>query len=169
MISVVNLIPSKSGSFPQVFWKVVLRTRLNVYRESSGDSWFVTNNLMVYFKWSETRSISCTNSIFPLNFIRVCAQYQFKTTSTVDGLRLRKYLNTNFMIKLKICQKQPFDIIAMTPRGTLGLCCVHIAQLMTHPAIYTLPFTLQLCYKPLGILQRVTKSQKAHISSHDGL
>ena len=57
----------------------------------------------------------------------------------------------------------------MTPRGTLGLCCVHIAQLMTHPAIYTLPFTLQLCYKPLGILQRVTKSQKVHTSSHDGL
>ena len=56
----------------------------------------------------------------------------------------------------------------MTPRGTLGLC-VHIAQLMTHPAIYTLPFTLQLCYKPLGILQRVTKSQKVHISIHDGL
>ena len=57
----------------------------------------------------------------------------------------------------------------MTPRGTLGLCCVHIAQLMTHPAIYTLPFTMQLCYKPLGILQRVTKGQKVHISSHDGL
>ena len=57
----------------------------------------------------------------------------------------------------------------MTPRGTLRLCCVHIAQLMTHPAVYTLPFTLQLCYKPLGILQRVTKSQKVHISSHDGL
>ena len=57
----------------------------------------------------------------------------------------------------------------MTPRGTLGLCCVHIAQLMTHPAVYTLPFTLQLCYKPLGILQRVTKSQKVHISSHDVL
>ena len=73
------------------------------------------------------------------------------------------------MIKLEICQKQPFDIIAMTPRGTLGLCCVHIAQLMTHPAIYTTPFTLQLCYKPLGILPRVTKSPMAHISSHDGL
>ena len=54
----------------------------------------------------------------------------------------------------------------MTPRGTLGLCCVHIAQLMTHPAVYTLPFTLQLCYKPLGILQRVAKSQKVHISIH---
>ena len=57
----------------------------------------------------------------------------------------------------------------MTPRGTIGLCCVHIAQLMTHPAVYTLPFTLQLCYKPLGILQRVTKNQKVHISSHDVL
>ena len=57
----------------------------------------------------------------------------------------------------------------MTPRETLGLCCVHIAQLMTHPAIYTLPFTLQLCYKPLGILQRVIKSRKVHISSHDVL
>ena len=57
----------------------------------------------------------------------------------------------------------------MTPRGTLELCCVHIAQLMTHPAVYTLLFTSQLCYKPLGILQRVTKSQKVHMSSHDRL
>ena len=40
---------------------------------------------------------------------------------------------------------------------------------MTHPAVYTLPFTLHLCYKPLGALQRVTKSQKVHISSHDVL
>ena len=30
-----------------------------------------------------------------------------------------------------------------------------------------LPFTWQLCYKPLGILQRITKSQKVHIWSHD--
>ena len=57
----------------------------------------------------------------------------------------------------------------MTSRGTLGLCCVNIAQIMTHPAIYTLLFTLKLYYKLLGILQRVTKSQKVHISSHDGL
>ena len=57
----------------------------------------------------------------------------------------------------------------MTPRGTLGLCCVYINQLTTHTAIDTLPFTLQLWYKPLGILQRVTKSQRVHISSHDRL
>ena len=73
------------------------------------------------------------------------------------------------MITMEICQKQPFDIVGMSPRGTFGLCCVHIAQLMIHPAVYTLPFTLQLCYKSLGILQRVTKSQKVHISSHDVL
>ena len=57
----------------------------------------------------------------------------------------------------------------MTPRGALGLCCVHISRLMTHPAVFTLPFTLQLCYKQLGILQGVTMIQKIHIPSHDGL
>ena len=57
----------------------------------------------------------------------------------------------------------------MTPRGTLGLCCVHIAQLMTHPAIYTITFTLQLFYKPPGTMPRTNKSQKVYISSHDGL
>ena len=57
----------------------------------------------------------------------------------------------------------------MTLGGTLGLCCVHIAQLMTFPSISTLSFTLKLCYKPPGIMQRVTKSQKVHISSDDGL
>ena len=46
----------------------------------------------------------------------------------------------------------------MTPRGTPELCYAHIVQLMTHSAMY----------KPLGILQRVTKSQKVHISSDDG-
>ena len=56
----------------------------------------------------------------------------------------------------------------MTPRGTLGLCCVHIAKLMIHPAVYTLPSTLQLCYKNLVILHRITKSQNVYRSSHDG-
>ena len=47
--------------------------------------------------------------------------------------------------------------------------CVHIVLLMSYPVIYTLPFTLQLYYKPLGILQGVTKTQKVQISSRDGL
>ena len=49
------------------------------------------------------------------------------------------------MVILEIFQKQPFAIIAMTPRATFGLRCAHIAQLMTYTAIYTLPFILQLC------------------------
>ena len=57
----------------------------------------------------------------------------------------------------------------MTPRETLGLFCVYIAQLMNHTAIYIIPFTLQLYYKSVGMLQRVTKSQRVHISSHDRL
>ena len=48
----------------------------------------------------------------------------------------------------------------MIPRGTLGLCCVHISQLMIHPAIYTLPFNLQLCYKPLFDLAEGNKVKK---------
>ena len=75
-------------------------------------------------------------------------------------------LNTNFIIILEICQTQPFHNIEITLRETFGLCCVHIAQLMTHLAVYTLLFTLHLCYKPLYILQRVTKSHNVHISRH---
>ena len=57
----------------------------------------------------------------------------------------------------------------MTPRGALGLSCAPFSQLMIHPAIYTLLFTLRVCYKHLCIPQSVTRSQKVHISSHDGL
>ena len=58
----------------------------------------------------------------------------------------------------------------MTPRETVRLRYVNIAQLMTYPAIYKLPFTLQLHYKPHGILlQRVTKSQEVHILSTNRL
>ena len=64
------------------------------------------------------------------------------------------------MIIWEICLKQLFDIIAMTPRGTLELCCVQIAQLMTHSVVYILPFTFQLCYKLLGILERLNKNQQ---------
>ena len=46
---------------------------------------------------------------------------------------------------------------------------VFICSINDYLAIYTTAFTLQLCYEPLWIPQRVTKSQKVHISSHDGL
>ena len=113
---------------PEGVSKVILPTGLNVYiylereRESLGDSHFVTNSLLVFYKRSQGRSISCTNLIFPVTFVEVCPPYQFKTTCTVDGLRKRKGLNTNLMIILEIWQKHPYDIIATTRRGTLMLC-----------------------------------------------
>ena len=51
---------------------MVLHTGLNVYQGSSGGSWFVTGSLLVCYKWSQTRSTSCTNLIFPVTFIKVC-------------------------------------------------------------------------------------------------
>ena len=53
--------------FSDPLLKVILHTSLNVYRESSGGSRFVTHSLLVLRKWSQTRSTSCTNLIFPLN------------------------------------------------------------------------------------------------------
>ena len=82
--SVFNFIPSNIWSLPQGVSKVVLHTDLNVQRQSSGDSWFVINNLLGCFKWSQTRSISCTSLIFPVTFIKVCTQYTLHCT--VDGL-----------------------------------------------------------------------------------
>ena len=34
---------------------------------------------------------------------------------------------------LETYQKQPFHVIAMTPRGTIGLFFVHIAQITSFP------------------------------------
>ena len=52
---VVNFIPSKFGSLPQRVLKVVLHTGLNVYKESSGGTRFVTHSLLVLYKRPQTR------------------------------------------------------------------------------------------------------------------
>ena len=51
----------------------------------------------------------------------------------------------------------------LIPRGTLGLCCALIGQLMTHTAnLHMALYLAIMLLKPLGILQRVTKSQRVH-------
>ena len=57
----------------------------------------------------------------------------------------------------------------MTPRGTLEYCCVYIFQSLTYQAMSITLFTLELWYKPLGILKRINKSENVLVSSHDGL
>ena len=94
VIPAVNFIPSKFWNFPQRVSKIVLHTGLNACRESSGDSRFVTNFLLVFFKWLQTSFISCTNLTCPVTFIKVCAQYLFKITCNDDELRQRKALKT---------------------------------------------------------------------------
>ena len=73
------------------------------------------------------------------------------------------------MIILKICQKQPFEFIALTPRRILGVMLCSYCPINDSSTYYTLLFTLLLCYKPLVILHRITKSQKVHILSHNVL
>ena len=50
---VVNLILSKLWSLPQIVSRIVLYTDLNTYRESSGDSRFVTNFVLVFLNGHE--------------------------------------------------------------------------------------------------------------------
>ena len=51
----------------------------------------------------------------------------------------------------------------LIPRGTIGSCCAHIDQLMTHAATLHMAFYLALMLlKTIGIFHRVTKSQKVH-------
>ena len=72
----VNFIPSKFGSLPQGDLKIFLHIGSKVYRESLRDSWFVTNNVLVYFKLPQTRCISSTNLIFP-QLLSECVSKQY--------------------------------------------------------------------------------------------
>ena len=69
--SVVNFIPSTFWSLPQEVSKVVLHTGLNMHRETSGGSRFVTNSLLVCYKCSKRRSSSYSSLVFLVTFTKV--------------------------------------------------------------------------------------------------
>ena len=80
-------------------------------------------------------------------------------------IEIKKYPNYNnalWFVKITSFWYHSKD----TKRNPWVMLCSH-CPINDSPTIYTVPFTLQLCYKPLGILEMVTKSQKVHISSHD--
>ena len=145
--------------------KVVLRTGLNAYRETSGGSQFVTSSLFLCYELSKIRSTSCTNLIFSVTFTKACP-IPIQNNMHWSWIEIKEIPKFKLYDNIRDLPKTTFWYHSNDTKRTLGLCCAHVAQLMTHPAIYTLPFTLQLCCKPLDILQRVTKSQKIHISSH---
>ena len=71
--SVFSFIPSKFWSLPQEILKLVLLTGLKVHRETSGGCRFITNNLLLCYKWSKTRSSSYTSLVFLITFTKACS------------------------------------------------------------------------------------------------
>ena len=72
----------------------------------------------------------------------------------MQNLYQTTYLFCNIVKSISI---QPFDTNWLAPRETLGLQCICRAQLVIHTT--HLPCYLQLCYKPLVILQTVNKNK----------
>ena len=165
---VVSFILSKFWSLPRIVSKLVLHTGLNAYRESSGDSPFVTNFLLVFYKWSQTRSISCTNLIFHVTFIKVCAQYPFKTTRNDDELRYRKALNTNFMIIGNLTKRNFWYRSYDTKKNLWVMLCWHY-PINDSSGYFHITVYLAVMLQASWNTAKVTKSQKVHISCHDWL
>ena len=67
-------IQVKFGSLQKISKAVFLIGLLNLQREreTSGGSWFATNSLLVCYKWSKTRSSSCTSLVFLVTFTKAC-------------------------------------------------------------------------------------------------
>ena len=122
---IISFIPSKFWILHRAVSRVILCTGLNVYTDSSGGFRFVINSPLVYYKWSQTRSISCNSLISLLLSIKVFLKL-FQNKMHCWQIEIKKALNTNFMIILKICEKQPFDVIAVdTKRSPFFMLCSH--------------------------------------------
>ena len=125
----------------------------------------MTSSLLVRYEWSKARFTLCTYLICPVTFTKVCpipipSNMHWWSIEIKEIPKYKRFDNIGDLSKATFWYHSND-----TKRNTWLVLC----SLPNHPAIYTLPFTLQLCYKPLSILQRVTKSQKVHISSHDKL
>ena len=138
-------------------FKVVLHTGLNVYRESSGGSWFVS--------WCV---ISCQKEdllhgpiLFPFNFlIPIQSNMHCWWVEINESSKYKPYYNigdlskSTFWYHSNDTKGNPWVMLRLHYPISDSFGCLHIT-------VY-----LELCYKPLGILQRVTNRQKVHISSH---
>ena len=119
------------------------------------------------YKWSQTRSTSCTNLIFPLNNFYQSVPIPIQNNMHCWWIEIKKSPKYKLNDNIGDLSKTNFWYHSNdTKRNPWVMLCSH-CPINAHPAVYTLLFTLQLCVKPLGILQSVTKSQKVHISSHD--
>ena len=119
------------------------------------------------YKWSQTRSTSGTNLIFPLNNFYQSVPIPIQNNIHCWWIEIKKSSKYKLNDNIGDLSKTTFWYHSNdTKRNPWVIFCSHWP---INDWSSCLPFTLQLCYKPLGILQRVTKSQKVHISSHDVL
>ena len=113
-----------------------MHTGLNVYEENSGDSLFITNSLLVSYKWSQKRFTSCANLIFFVTFIKLYPIHIQKNIycGWIETKESPKYPNTNF--NTGNLPKTTFSFHSNDTKRNPGLRYVYIAQLMTHAVIY---------------------------------
>ena len=111
------------------------------------------------YRWSQTRSTSCTNLIFPVTSIKVCPlpiqnSMHFWWIEIKDIPKYKLYDNIGDFLKTTFWYHN-YD----TKRNPWVMLYSHYPISDSCSYYYTLPFILQLCHKPFGILQRVTKGQ----------
>ena len=99
----------------------------------------------------------------PSNFS--CTAVKFHTnTSRIPGLS--QGITTRHR-NHKRHWKNPFRYHGNNTKRSPWVICSHIAQLTIHPSYLNSTVNFAVMYKPFGILQRVTKSQKIYISMHN--
>ena len=154
------------------FWvsKVVMHTGLNVYKENSGDSRFITNSLLVSYKWSQTRFTSCTNFIFFVTFIKLCPIHIQKNISCgwIEIKESPKYPNTNF--NTGDLPETTFSFHSNDfKRNPWVTLCLHCPINDSCSNLYMTIYFAVMLQASWHTAEGETKSQKVQISSHDAL
>ena len=122
--------------------------------------------MLVRYKWSKARPSSYTSMVFLVTFTKA-------SPIPIQNNMHSWWIEIKEIPKYKIYDNNG-DLSKTTSwyhsnntkRNPWVMLCSH-CPFNNSSGFHTLPSTLQLCYKHLGILPRVTKSQKVHISSHD--
>ena len=131
--------------FSNALLEVVLHAGLNIYRESSGGSQFVTHSLFVWYKWLQTRSTSCTNLIFPLSNLYQSVPIRIQNNMHSWWIEIKKSSKYKLNDKIGDLSKTTFWYHSNdTKRNPWVMLCSH-CPINDSSGLYTLPFTLQLC------------------------
>ena len=109
--------------------------------------------------------------IVRINLSLQCQVFVDSVNSIVHIYDIKKYANISLSTTER--NSKVTSVAHFIPRKFWCLSQEVSKLLCSHPikdssACFTLPCTLQLYYKPLGILQTVTKSQKFNISNDNG-